>query len=106
MPDPNPVAVDDTLVSCKHCEREFNSYRWRIFKIADGEARVLVDRDGFVLYDLVLVCSCGTVFHHHTKEDTLKKHAELYQSALSAYEKLMQHYQPSAIIQTENKSTG
>lgn len=114
MPDPDPAQpkVDDTVVKCAKCERQFNSYRWRIFKVNEGEAKVLVDRDGLVIYDLVLVCSCSTVFHHHTKEETLKRHAELYQSALDAYEKLMQHYRPpleakteSAIIASDN-STG
>ena len=112
MPETNPVkpAVDDTIVKCSRCEREFMSYRWRIMKVAKGEARVLVDRDGLVIYDLVLVCSCSVVFHHHTKEETLKKHAELYQSALSAYERLMAHYaeptREDAIITPDNQSTG
>lgn len=109
MPDsPAVPTVDDQVVRCGKCPREFLSYRWRIMKVFDGEARVMVDRDGLVIYDLVLVCSCGTVFHHHTKEETLKKHAQVYQSALSAFEILMKHYQPrpveSAIINADKPS--
>lgn len=103
--DPLPT-VDDTLVKCGKCPREFGSYRWRKFTASEGEVRVLVDRDGLVIYDLVLVCSCGVVFHHHTKEETLKKHAELYRSALSAYERLMRYYVKTeaegAIISDDN----
>lgn len=106
MPDPVLPTVDDTVVKCSKCEREFMSYRWRIFTGSEGAAKVLVDRDGLVLYDLVLVCSCKTVFHHHTKEETLKRHAEMYQSALSTYEKLMRHYSSGAIINSDNSTTG
>jgi hypothetical protein len=101
-----PVVVDELVYCAGKCERQFTSYRWRMVHVHGVETRVLVDRDGFVIYDMVLVCSCGSVFHHHTKDETLRRHAEAYRETVSAYEKLMKHYEKrgdgGAIITGDN----
>lgn len=91
-------AVEDNPVLCRQCGREFSSYMYRKVTAGEEDAVSMVDRDGELIYDLVKVCRCGSVFHWHTKEATIVKNSSVYQTA---FEQLMSHYakKDDAIIQ-------
>ena len=72
------LKMEERPVACERCGHEFLSY---IYRVVNGDEEILVDRDNDVVYDLVKVCRfCRTVFHWHTKDRTIQKHTEAYQT--------------------------
>ena len=73
--------VEDTPVPCRKCGHEFQSYMHRTI----GGERVLIDRDGDTVWDLVKVCHyCKDVFHWHTSVRQMQEAAIAYQDMFEA----------------------
>lgn len=98
--------VEENPCTCETCGHVFQSYLYRAVGVVN---RSLVDRDGNIVFDLVVVCKyCSTVFHWHTKEKSMQEMSKNYQSMFELLETLhspgIERPSESAIIQKTNET--
>lgn len=103
---PGVPVVEENPCRCEKCGHVFMSY---LHRVIGQENKVLIDRDGNVIFDLVVTCKyCITVFHWHTKEKTMQEMSKNYQSMFELLETLhspgIERPSESAIIQKTNET--
>lgn len=79
----NLPTLQEVFCTCEKCGHEFSS--WLRREVSGVPS--LVDREGNLIYDLVLCCKfCGTVFHWHTKDRSIQENSKIYQDLFEALE--------------------
>lgn len=96
QPVPALPALDEAPVLCKKCGHKFSSYLSRTI----GGETCLIDRDGNVIFDLVVTCRfCKDVFHWHSSTKEMQKMATAYQDMFDVLMKSL--YAPGNSHKTE-----
>lgn len=93
---PSVPAVEENPCACEKCGHVFLSYLHRVV----NKDKLLIDRDGNVVFDLVVTCKyCNTVFHWHSKEKTMQEMSKNYQDM---FELLQTLHAPSVVSRGES----